>query len=146
MNKQKWTAVILSLSVLYFSTPSLANTSKNGDVIPYGRYLTIKIEPNVEQTDIFSAVIQMHFTPAIQTVGDAINEVLRYSGYSLIGVDKQSLALKNTLIKPLPLLYHHLGPLTLRQTLTVLAGSPYVLHIDPLNRIVDFKLKPVFQK
>ena len=66
-----------------------------------------------------------HFSPAIQTVGDAINEMLRYSGYALIAKSQQSPDLQNTLKKPLPLVYRDLGPVTLRQALKLLSRNTF---------------------
>ena len=140
-----WTPVFLALSIPCFSMSALGNSIKSGDVL-YGRYLTLQMQSGVEQTDILSVVIQVHFSPVIKTVGDAINEVLRYSGYSLIDVTQQSLTLKNTLKKPLPLMNRDMGPLSLRKALILLAGTPYTVRIDSLNRTVDFQLKPAFQK
>ena len=139
-------SIFLVLSIPCFSTLSLANPVKSSDVLPYGRYLTLKMQSGVEQTDMLSVVIEVHFSPVIKTVGDALNDVLRYSGYSLIDTAKQSPELQNTLKKPLPWMHRDLGPLSLRQALITLAGTPYELRVDTLNRTIDFELKPAFQK
>ena len=79
-------------------------------------------------------------------MGDAISEVLRYTGYSLVDNLKQIKELQETLKKPLPFIQRNFGPLPLRQILNLLIGSPYILRIDPLNRSIDFELKTEFQK
>ena len=137
--------IFLILSLTGFSIESFANSVQSSDLLPYGRYLTLKMQPGAEQTDMLAVVIQVHFSPAIQTVGDAINEVLRYSGYALIEKSQQSPDLQNTLKKPLPLVYRDLGPVTLRQALKLLAGTPFELSVDLLNRSINFKLKPAFK-
>jgi conjugative transfer region protein (TIGR03748 family) len=128
-----------------FSPLAWADSVKPSDTVPYGRYLTLKMQPSVEQADVLSAVIQVHFSPLIQTVGDAVHEVLRYSGYALIEEPQQSDDLKNTLKKPLPFVYRDLGPLPLRQVLSVLIGAPFELEADLLHRTINFKLKPAIQ-
>jgi conjugative transfer region protein (TIGR03748 family) len=130
------------LALLVWSSYSWANLVSSSNVISYGRYQTISIQPRADQTDVLTAVIQVHFSPSIHTVNDAIQDLLRYSGYSLIDSASQSLALQNTLKKPLPLMHRDLGPIALRQVLSVLIGSSFDLAIDRLNRTVNFILKP----
>lgn len=75
-----------------------------------------------------------------------MNDILRYSGYTLIESHQQSTDLQNTLKKPLPLVDRDLGPMSLRQALTVLAGPAFTLSVDPLHRTINFPLKPEFEK
>ena len=121
---------------------SWADSIPSSNIIAYGRYQTISTQPRAEQADVLSAVIQVHFSPSIRTINDAIQDLLRYSGYALIDSASQSLELQNTLKKPLPLMHRDLGPLSLRQALSVLVGSSFDLAIDRLNRTVNFTLKP----
>jgi conjugative transfer region protein (TIGR03748 family) len=117
-----------------------------GNVESVGRYLTVSNKPLPQQRDLLSQMIQMRFSANVKTVGDAVNHILRYSGYSLIAEDQRSTALNNTLQKPLPLLDRDFGPMTLRDALTILIGPAFTLSEDPLNREVDFHLKPNFSK
>jgi conjugative transfer region protein (TIGR03748 family) len=128
-----------------FSPLAWADSVNLSETVPYGRYLTLKLQPSVEQADVLSAVIQVHFSPMIQTVGDAVHDVLRYSGYALIEESQQSADLKDTLKKPLPFVYRDLGPLPLRQVLSVLIGAPFELEADLLHRTINFKLKSAIQ-
>lgn len=111
------------------------------NVTQVGRYSTISNKPMHFQIDLLSQTIQVCFTRNIKTVGDAINYLLRFSGYSLIQESKMSSALKNILEKPLPIIDHELGPLALSDALQTLVGPAFVLKQDPVNRVVDFKLK-----
>ncbi len=132
-------AVISLVSV--FSLTVLAQSEK---LIQTGRYLTINNQSPVEQLDLLSPIIQVHFLSDIKTVGDAIADVLRYSGYALIETSQQTHDLQNTLKKPLPFMQRDLGPLSLRQILSLLIGPAFHLIIDPLNRTVDFQTKSQF--
>lgn len=121
---------------------SYANTN-NTDV---GRYLTVENKPRFSQLNLLSQTIQMRFPQSVQTVGDAMNYALRLSGYSLIPADRMSEELKTTLAKPLPAIDRNFGPMSLKDALTTLAGPAFNLVQDPLNRMVDFRVKPQFAR
>jgi conjugative transfer region protein (TIGR03748 family) len=118
----------------------------DNNVTQITRYLTVTNKPNFSQVNLLSQSIQVRFAQNIQTVGDAMNYLLRFSGYALIAESQQSLALKIILSKPLPIIDRELGPMTLSNGLTTLSGSAFYLVEDPVNRVVDFKLKPEYQK
>jgi type IV pili sensor histidine kinase/response regulator len=111
-----------------------------------GRYLTVENKPSLSQMDLLSQTIQVRFPQNIQTVGDAMNYVLRLSGYSLIPSDHMSHALKITLTKPLPAIDRDFGPMPLKDALITLAGPAFYLVQDPLNRLVNFKIKPQYMR
>jgi len=46
---------------------------------------------------------------------------------------------------PLPKVHHSLGPITLTQALSTLAGSPWRLVVDPIHRLISFQLPDYFQ-
>lgn len=125
------TALLLASNVLFASNHSIA----------IGRYLSTSNQPSHEQQDLLSTIFQVHFTHDIQTVGDAMDYLLRYSGYSLVEEARQTTALKNTLKKPLPLIDRNFGPMRLKDALITLVGPAFILINDPLNREVNFKLK-----
>lgn len=109
-----------------------------------GRYLSVDPKPVLAQSDLLSQTIQIHFPASIQTVGEALSYVLRYSGYGLVAQAKQSSEVKNTLQKPVPLINRHLGPLSLKNALLTLMGPAFTLMDDPLNREVNFKVKSAY--
>lgn len=111
-----------------------------------GRYLSIANKPSSEQQDLLSQTIQVRFPQSVQTIGDAMNYLLRYSGYSLVLEARQSDALKTTLKKPLPFVDREFQVVPLREALATLAGPAFTLVQDDLNREVDFHIKPSFVK
>lgn len=135
----RYGVVVISLSAVF----SVALADPTG-LVSVGRYLTVDSQPQNEQMDLLAVMIQVHFLPKIKTVGDAIDDLLRYSGYSLIEEQQQSVDLKNTLGKPLPFVNRNLGPVTLRQALAVLIGPAFHLVADPLHRTIHFELNPEF--
>jgi type IV pili sensor histidine kinase/response regulator len=110
------------------------------------RYLTVSNKPKLSQTNLLSQLIQVRFTRNVQSVGDAMNYLLKFSGYSLIAESQMSPEMKSTLQKPLPIVDRELGPITLSDALSILSGPAFYLTHDPVNRVVNFKLKPAYQK
>jgi conjugative transfer region protein (TIGR03748 family) len=129
------------LGVLFFQ-PCLAHQN----VTQVGRYLTIANKPKLSQTDLLSQIIQVRFPQKVQTIGEAMVYILRFSGYDLGFEEKNSKVFKITLSKQLPIVDRELGPISLKDGLTILAGSAFYLVENPVNRTVYFRLKPQFKK
>ena len=110
------------------------------------RYTTISNKPTLSQTNLLSQNIQVRFTRNIYTIGDAINYLLNFSGYSLVSEKKMNEALKTTLQKSLPLIDRELGPMSLQDALTTLIGPAFYMTHDPVNRTVNFNLKKEYLK
>jgi conjugative transfer region protein (TIGR03748 family) len=138
--KRRLIAMVL-LSMLFGKTCLADN-----NVTQVSRYLTISNKPKFSQLNLLSQPIQIRFTQNIKTIGDAMNYLLRFSGYSLIADTQMSAALKITLSKPLPIIDRELGPMTLRDALITLSGPAFSLAQNPVYRVVDFKLKPEYQQ
>ncbi len=133
--------VMLLLSIVFVKTCLADN-----NVTQVGRYITISNQTKLSQTNLLSQLVQVRFTRNIQTIGEAMNYLLRFSGYSLVPEPKMNSALKITLKKPLPIIDRELGPITLSNGLKTLVGPAFYMTQDPVNRIVDFKLKPEYKK
>ncbi len=139
ISRSKIVLVLVALSIF-----SNAFAAENVETV--GRYLTVVQNPLSSQRDLLSQTIQMRFPQSVQTVGDAVSHLLRYSGYSLLSENKRSSDLNNILQKPLPLVQRELGPMMLRDALITLIGSAFILSEDTLNREIDFHLKDSFSK
>lgn len=123
-------------------------TLQNVSAEPYAlmsRYVTVVEKPQHAQINLLSQTIQMHFPQDVKTLSDAINYLLRFSGYSLAPNAELVSALKITLSKPLPLIDRNFGPMTLKEGLLTLVGPVFVLAQDPINRTVNFHLKPSYR-
>lgn len=132
--------------VFLISFLSLWVITARADNTQIGRYMTAKDGAKPEQIDLLQQEMQVKFPESVQTVGDAMKYLLKTSGYSLIPEDKQSDALKTTLSKPLAAVDRNFGPVSLKEGLSTLAGPVFELVQDPLNRMVDFRLKPSYAK
>jgi type IV pili sensor histidine kinase/response regulator len=114
------------------------------DTTQLGRYLTIDNKPKAAQLDLLSQEFQVRFPSSVQTIGDAMEYLLKQSGYSLISEAKRSAELKTTLSKPLPAIDRNFGPMKLKDGLSTLAGPVFTLVNDPLNRVVSFEIRKQF--
>jgi conjugative transfer region protein (TIGR03748 family) len=134
--------IAMILLGMFLSKTCLAD----GNVTQIGRYLTVSNKPKISQIDLLSQTVQVRFPQNIQSIGDAMNYLLRFSGYSLASPAHTNSALKITLSKPLPIIDRELGPVSLKEGLVTLSGPAFYLVENPVNRIVDFELKPTYKK
>ena len=105
------------------------------------RYTSIESKPTLGQLDLLEQIMQIHFSQKIQTIGQAIDHVLRPTGYSLIPTHTLHPKVQYLLLKPLPLVDRELGPMRLNEALRVIVGPAFdVLH-DPLHRLISFKVR-----
>ncbi len=120
---------------------SLAITCQAADVTPISRYASVANKPLAAQINPLQAVQQVHFPQQIQTIGEAIEHWLKYSGFHLAPEGKQSNNLKLILKQPLPQVDRTLGPISVSNGLTVLVGQYlFSLQHDDLLREVNFTL------
>ncbi|HFD2271869.1 TPA: hypothetical protein ACF2P5_001706 [Legionella pneumophila] len=111
------------------------------NITQVGRYATVNNQPLAAQINPLKTVQQIHFPSSVQTIGEAVEYWLRYSGYHLAPQDKQNESLKQIFQQPLPQVTRNLGPLTIADGLTVLVGKTlFSLKQDDLLREINFSL------
>lgn len=104
-------------------------------VVQYGRYILVEISPTAGQEDLMQQLVDVSMPPTlVASVGDAVRYVLLRSGFVLC--DSPGVRVLNTL--PLPSADFHLGPLTLKSALRILAGPGWRLEVNELTRRVCF--------
>lgn len=109
-------------------------------VVRYGRYRLVELGPGDAQRDLMQQIIDLAIpVSATPTVGDAVQYVLRHSGYQSCPEGGDVNALYSL---PLPAADMHLGPMTLRDALQVLGGPVWQLHVDEVSREVCFVRVP----
>lgn len=110
------------------------------------RYVSVENKPDAAQINPLLTVAQVHFPKDVQTVGDAINYWISYSGYKLVDEAKLSVEARDVLKQTLPQADRNLGPLTIKDGLRVLVGQDvFDLLCDPLHRLVSFELKKQYK-
>lgn len=132
------TSVVLILALTSTFAQTVATTS-------VGRYLSVQNKPLSIQRDLLSQTFHVRFPKSILTIGDAVQYLLNYSGYRLVIRSQQSHAVQTLLQLPLPQVDRDFGPMSLQDGLKTLAGKAYQLVIDPVHRLVSFRLKPSYQ-
>ncbi|CZP77345.1 integrating conjugative element protein PilL%2C PFGI-1 class [Legionella pneumophila] len=125
----------------FIALASLALTCQAGNVTTIGRYASVANKPLAAQINPLQAIQQVHFPQHIQTIGEAIEHWLKYSGFHLASANKQQDCLKTILKQPLPQVDRNLGPMSVANGLTVLVGQHlFLLKHDDLLREVNFTL------
>lgn len=129
---------------LPLSTPVATHEPASSTTTPIvhdGRYMLIELMPEDGQRDLMQQIIDLTMPSANQaTVGDALHYVLRRSGYRLCDERADTTAVLYAL--PLPAAHEHLGPITLRDALQLLAGPRWTLLVDDETRQVCFAPQP----
>ena len=120
----------------------LVSTAKCGEDIILNRYSKQNMTAEPQQTDPLSVVIEINFPSTVVTVEDAIDYLLLQSGYRYLYED--DIEIRNLLSLSLPRVHRKLGPISLRSALETLAGSPWNLVENEVNRTVQFKLREEF--
>ncbi len=133
--------LMLPIIALSLTTSACASTSST----TIGRYLTVENQALPAQKDLLQQTLQVKFPATVKTIGDAMHYLLRFSGYSLVDYKSLPHEAQNMMRLPLPEIDRRLGPVTLQESLQILAGKPFALVIDPVHRLISFRLKTKFQ-
>ena len=125
----------------FIALASLALTCQADNVTTIARYASVANKPIAAQVNPLQAVQQVHFPQQVQTIGEAVEHWLKYSGFHLASANKQQDSLKTILKQPLPQVDRNLGPMSVANGLTVLVGQHlFSLKHDDLLREVNFTL------
>ncbi|KNX78319.1 pilus assembly protein PilL [Pseudomonas sp. 250J] len=119
-------------------------TPEKEPVVRYGRYTLVSTQPDASQRDLMAQIIDVTIPSSMNpSVRDAMLYVVDRSGYALCPPSSQHVDILYT--RPLPAAQYKLGPMTLRNTLQVLAGPAWQVKVDEVNRQVCFVLRPGYQ-
>jgi len=114
-------------------------------VVRYGRYTLVSTKPALAQQDLLAQIVDTRIPADMQpTVYQAMQHVLRYSGYSLCQTTDK--AVSTLYSRPLPAAHYRLGPVTLRSALQLLAGHAFALQVDEIERQICFTVRADYVK
>ncbi|MEY0162089.1 PilL N-terminal domain-containing protein [Providencia rettgeri] len=137
-SSSKRVAVTLQRQTL---TPDLYASAP--EVVRYDRYRLVDISPTEAQRYPLAQLISLHIpTTLAPTVGDAVQYVLRESGYRLCTPRGQANALYRL---PLPAVQNQLGPIRLSDALQMLGGPAWQVNVDEAQRVVCHSLRPGYR-
>lgn len=109
-----------------------------------GRYSYTAVGAQAAQVDPMLAVIDVRLPPKVATVGQAVNHLLRRSGFNLLPPAPGDEAVSYLLNQPLPEVHRHLGPVTLREALLTLGGKAFLVNVDYVYRKVGYHVSPAY--
>lgn len=138
------TAVYIAFVILFVAL-LLSSVDAYADEVQIGRYTSMKPIATQQQSDVLSVVVKINFNTHITTVGEALNHLLLRSGYQLASKEASDPYMPVLLSRPLPEVHRLLGPITLSNALSTLAGPAWDLVVDPVNRLVSFDLLPEYR-
>ncbi len=107
--------------------------------VQVARYATVRAVPTPAQMNLLAAPVTVQFPESVDTVGKAVEHLLRPSGYRLAADAVADPARAVLLGLPLPAVQRTLGPMPLLSALETLAGPAYRLVEDPVHRLVSFE-------
>lgn len=117
--------------------PPCVATSRDVQV---GRYQSAAVGPDAVQRDLLANVITHEFPDDVDTIGEAVDDLLEGSGYRLLSSTLAARERVHLFALPLPDVQRRLGPLTLREALELLGGEAFRLVIEPVYRLVSYEL------
>ena len=141
MSKQVivYLATIICLLVAGFGVANPV-VSTDQQSLQVSRYVTLAAVASDTQKDPLSALIpKLVFGHQVSTVQDALQVLLNDSGYRIASYhpDPRVHQLFNL---SLPAVHRKMGPISLENALNTLAGPPWMLVVDPINRLITFQL------
>lgn len=128
------------LGLLLFSAAILTSFAAEQEPFTAGRYLTASAKPTSEQQDLLNQSFQVKFPRSVKTIEDAINHLLRFSGYKLVNRQSLPVHAQAILAQSLPEAHRTLGLMSLKDGLLTLVSEPFDLLVDPIHRLLSFRL------
>ena len=136
---KKLTSIRILVVALIATTSTLATAEileKDGkQFVRTDNYTLVNIETKPEQLNPLLSITTISFSQNIFTVGQAINELLRGSGYTWLSAQDENDALSEL---ELPSVVRELGPIRLRDALITVAGVAWELEVNEVNRTLWF--------
>ena len=133
--------IFMLIVLLLVSHPVAAS-----DAVQVGRYLTVAPIPTAEQLEPLSVIVNVRFPRSVHTVGGALQHLLPPSGYQLADTRHADPQLAVLTTRPLPEVHRQIGPMTLQEALSTLAGEGWQLEVDPVYRLVSFRLQAALRE
>ena len=134
-------ALVLTLTTTASLTVVRSTWAQPSADTKLSRYTTVSTAPDITQLDPLEAVVQVGLPRGrVATVGDAVHYLLLRTGYRLAVQPGPDAGVSAILAMPLPEVHRQLGPYSVRTALSVLLGSPFTLSVDPVQRLVSYRV------
>jgi conjugative transfer region protein (TIGR03748 family) len=132
-----WPKALFVISCLMASGAMAEVVEKSGSqYVRTDNYTLVSIDTKPEQINPLLSITTINFSQNIFTIGQAINELLRGSGYTWLSAQNDNDALGEL---ELPNVVREIGPVRLRDALITVAGVAWELEVNEVNRTLWFK-------
>ncbi|PUA30440.1 MAG: hypothetical protein B0W54_08085 [Cellvibrio sp. 79] len=128
--------------IAMFCSNTVVQAEQGENKVRTDRYTLVTAEARDDQKAPLKSIVNLSLGKDVFSVGDALREVLKGSGYRWQSPDGQD-QLLNTL--PLPSVIRELGPVSLGDALQTIAGEAWQLRSDTLHRVIWFDVKDTKQ-
>ena len=136
-NKNILSSLIISCFLITVSYASVNSV----DSIQTSRYTTQTNGLKDYQVDLLQQSVSIKFNDSIQTINQAVEALLKFSGFHLLPLNEQNKLAQVMLSNPLPNALREIKQATLKQALTGLTGGVFNIVVDPIYRTIAFKPK-----
>ena len=109
--------------------------------IQTGRYTTQVNGLKEYQIDLLQQSVSIKFNDSVQTIHQAIDALLKFSGFHLLPLNHQNKLAQVMLSNPLPNALRDIKQATLKQALSGLTGDVFNIVVDPIYRTIAFRPK-----
>lgn len=106
--------------------------------IQIGRYTAADASNTDEQENLLNVVIDTEVPAKIVTVGETIDFLLLRSGFTLAPGEAQGKHVSQLLKKKLPHSHRRVGPIMLKDALSMIVGKAFWMRVDPVHRLIAF--------
>jgi len=138
--------LVLSTSLLASNGSARDLYHANESSLQVSRYVNLLPGPtNAQRNPLHMVLPNVSFRAEVKSVGQALRFLLKDTGFRLARYHPDKRVFQMFRLS-LPKIHRHMGPLTLEQALNTLSGEPWILSIDPINRLVSFQLPDYVEK
>ena len=133
--------VIAAMAILLCGSNAYAVTNYTH----FGRYLTVTNAADGNDPYGINGIVQRQFPDNIQTIGGAVRYTLSGTGYHLLPRSYSTSVVNRLYGYPLPVYLRSIGPMSLKSALLKLSGDTYQLVVDPVHRLITYRLRNNYQ-
>lgn len=119
------------------------NAMANGERV--ARYTVVLPHADSVETDPFKSIVKLVFPKSVVNVEDAVHYLVRRTGYRLAKLNVSDPMLPVLLKQTIPEVHREIGPISVEEALRTIAGEPWELISDPVNRLISYELKPNYR-
>lgn len=134
--------LVCSLFVALSSNSVLASKQPleaSNVAVQVDRYSVMVVGPTAGQLDLLAVTSPVVIPNDIKTIGDALEWLLRDSGYRLASEPVMTSDTKKMLELPLPAVHRRFESMSLKTAVALMVGPAFHIVQDPVHRLIAFE-------